>query len=277
MNFNIKGVDISNNNNLSDLSTLTNNGVEYLYLKATEGATFKDSTSINRYHQAKELGMKVGFYHFLVSTSSPQQQAESFYNYIKEFDNDLVPMLDVERDWNGMSNATVEFIDHFKFISNNMQLGIYTYTGFMSNFTQKAIDVIKDMPCWIANYRNDYAGVNTGFFTNICGWQYSENGTIGSFTGDCNVFNEKCLLSGSKGGWKQNDKGWWYEYADGSYPVSQWFKVDGDWYYADAKGYCYQNRWLQYKDKWYYFKDNCKMAHDETLSYSFNDKGEFIE
>ena len=81
-----------------------------------------------------------------------------------------------------------------------------------------------------------------------------------------------------KGGqWKQNDNGYWYEYSDGSYPTSQWFNVDGDWYYADDKGYCYQNRWLKYKDKWYYFKDNCKMAHDETLSYSFNDKGEFIE
>ena len=57
MSFNIKGVDISNNNNLSDLSTLTNNGVEYLYLKATEGATFKDRTSINRYSQAKDLGL----------------------------------------------------------------------------------------------------------------------------------------------------------------------------------------------------------------------------
>ena len=91
-----------------------------------------------------------------------------------------------------------------------------------------------------------------------------------------NVFNEKCLIA-KDGQWKQNDKGCWYEYADGSYPISQWFEVYGDWYYADAKRYCYQNRWLQYKDKWYYFKDNCKMAHDETLSYSFNDKGEFIE
>ena len=182
MDFNIKGVDISNNNNLSDLSTLTNNGVEYLYLKATEGATFKDKTSINRYHKAKELGMKVGFYHFLVGTSSPEAQAESFYNYISVYSNDLIPMLDVERDWNGMSNATIAFIKHFKAISGNMELGIYTYSGFMCNFTQGAIDVIKDIPCWIANYRKDYEGVNTGFFTNIVGWQYSENGTIGAFT-----------------------------------------------------------------------------------------------
>ena len=42
-----------------------------------------------------------------------------------------------------------------------------------------------------------------------------------------------------------------------------------------TKGYCYQNRWL--KDKWYYFKDNCKMAHDETLVYKFNDKGEWLK
>ena len=275
MEFNIKGVDISNNNNLSDLSTLTNNGVEYLYLKATEGATFKDRTSINRYNQAKDLGMKVGFYHFLVSTSSPEAQAENFWNYVKDFNCDLIFMLDVEKDFNGMSNYTVRFINKFRELTDNMKIGIYTYSGFLSNFTQRAIDVIKNMPCWIANYRRDYEGVNTGFFTNICGWQYSENGTIGAFTGDCNVFNEKCLMT--KGEWKQNDKGFWYEYSDGSYPTSQWFEVDGDWYYADDKGYCYQNRWLHYKDKWYYFKDNCKMAHDETLSYSFNDKGEFIE
>ena len=84
-------------------------------------------------------------------------------------------------------------------------------------------------------------------------------------------------VTSSKGQWKQNNKGWWYEYSDGSYPTLQWFKVDNDWYYADDKGYCYQNRWLQYKDKWYYFKDNCKMAYNETLSYSFNDKGEWLK
>ena len=195
MSFNIKGVDISNNNSISDLSTLKNNGVEYVYLKATEGATFKDSTSINRYNQAKSLGLKVGFYHFLVSTSSPQDQAESFWNYVKDFNCDLKYCLDVEKDWNGMSNATIDFINHWNEISGGKELIIYTYSGFLSNFTQRAIDVIKDMYVWIANYRNDYEGVNIGFFNKVCGWQYSENDSIGNFTGDCNVFNEGCLLN----------------------------------------------------------------------------------
>lgn len=76
--------------------------------------------------------------------------------------------------------------------------------------------------------------------------------------------------------WMKDIIGYWYKYSDGSYPKDKWFQVGQDWYYADEDGYCYQNRWLKDKDKWYYFKDNCKMAVDETLTYSFNDKGEWI-
>ena len=276
-NFNIKGVDISNNNSISDLSTLKNNGVEYVYLKATEGATFKDSTSVSRCNQAQSLELKTGFYHFLVSTSSPEAQAENFYNYIKDKANDLVPMLDVEKDWNGMSNATISFINHFREISNGMKLGIYTYSGFLSNFTQEAIDVIKDLPCWIANYCSSYSNVNTGFFTNIVGWQYSENGIIGEFTGDCNWFNEGCLLN--TGEWIEDAKGRWYKHKDGTYTKNNWEQIDGDWYWFDENGYMYSARWLKspFSGKWYYLKEDGKMAHGETLSYSFNEDGSFIE
>ena len=81
----------------------------------------------------------------------------------------------------------------------------------------------------------------------------------------------------SNGEWIQDSTGWWYKYADGSYPASKWLKLDGEWYYFDKNGYAYQNRWLKDNEKWYYFKDSCKMAHGETLSYSFKDNGEYIE
>ena len=32
-------------------------------------------------------------------------------------------------------------------------------------------------------------------------------------------------------GWIQDSTGWWYQYSDGSYPVSSWRKIDGSWYY----------------------------------------------
>lgn len=79
------------------------------------------------------------------------------------------------------------------------------------------------------------------------------------------------------GTWIQDSNGWWYKHKDGSYTKNNWEKIDGEWYYFDDHGYAYQNRWLKYNDKWYYFKDSCKMAHDETLNYSFNADGSFIE
>ncbi|WP_160684654.1 peptidoglycan recognition family protein [Clostridium sp. C2-6-12] len=77
--------------------------------------------------------------------------------------------------------------------------------------------------------------------------------------------------------WKQDDKGFWYVNSDGTYPQNKWFQVENYWFYADEQGYCYQNRWLKYKDKWYYFKNDCKMATNETLIYKFNEQGEWIE
>lgn len=83
-------------------------------------------------------------------------------------------------------------------------------------------------------------------------------------------------VANSNAEWMKDTVGWWYKYSDDSYPKDKWFKVGQDWYYADEKGYCYQNRWLKDNDKWYYFKDDCKMAVNEILTYKFNDKGEWI-
>ena len=184
-------------------------------------------------------------------------------------------MLDVESDYNGMSNYTVRFINKFKELSD-MPIGIYTYSGFLTNFTQEAIDVIKDLPCWIANYITDYNRVQTGFFTNIVGWQYSESGSIGGFTGDCNYFNEGCLLS--KGEWVQYEKEWWkYKKADGSYIVRDWLQYNNNWYYFNEHGIMLHACWLYLTEtkQYYYFYEDGTMAHDCELwgTWSFDSNG----
>lgn len=40
---NVKGIDVSNNDGEINFSKVASDGVEYVYVKATEGATFKDS------------------------------------------------------------------------------------------------------------------------------------------------------------------------------------------------------------------------------------------
>ena len=192
----MKGIDISNNNGSINFNGVKNSGVECVYIKATEGTTFQDSYKSAFYGGAKTIGAKVGFYHFLVATSSPETQAENFFNQIKDYENDLVPMLDVEVNFGGLNDYIARFIARFNQLTN-MEIGIYTYTSFLNEH----IDVarFKDFKLWEANYNNNPWNLPTNGFTNRVGHQYTEKGTIGGVNGNCDVneFNEG-VLNGNK-------------------------------------------------------------------------------
>ena len=79
MTLNKRGIDISNwNNNVNYLSVKAS-GADYVYIKATEGKTYTDPKMEKHYAGCKNAGLKTGFYHFFVSTSEPEAQAEKFY------------------------------------------------------------------------------------------------------------------------------------------------------------------------------------------------------
>lgn len=83
-----------------------------------------------------------------------------------------------------------------------------------------------------------------------------------------------------KGGeWVSSWKGWWYRYADGSYPTNAWLQVGGTWYHFDKNGYmqtgwqkingvwyflnssgAMQTGWLKQGDTWYYLSPSGAMA-----------------
>lgn len=48
----------------------------------------------------------------------------------------------------------------------------------------------------------------------------------------------------AKGQWIQNDKGWWYQYADGSYAKNTWAAINGAWYHFDSDGYMQAGKML---------------------------------
>lgn len=55
------------------------------------------------------------------------------------------------------------------------------------------------------------------------------------------------------GEWKQDNVGWWYCRADGTYPVSAWFQdpADGKYYMFDSQGYM-RTGWIDWNDNRYY-------------------------
>ena len=46
-------------------------------------------------------------------------------------------------------------------------------------------------------------------------------------------------------GWVQDGKGWWYRYADGSYPKSCWKTIKGKDYYFKADGYMASDEYIK--------------------------------
>ncbi len=61
------------------------------------------------------------------------------------------------------------------------------------------------------------------------------------------------------GVWKQNAKGWWYEYADGTYQKG-WATIDGNRYYFDTNNGYATTGWKEINGKWYLFDSkSCAM------------------
>jgi GH25 family lysozyme M1 (1,4-beta-N-acetylmuramidase) len=169
-----KGIDISHYNGDIDFTKVKAAGVQLVYIKATEGTTYVDNYLGINYNGAKSAGLKTGFYHFLVGTSSPETQADNFYKNIKDKQSDLKPMLDVETNGFDVMDYTLRFINEFKKISN-MDIGIYTYSDFISNLDNR----LSKYTLWEANWHKSSSDLpSNNVWITRAGHQYTDQGTI---------------------------------------------------------------------------------------------------
>ena len=102
-----RGIDVSRYQKSISWSKVKAANVGFVYIKATEGSTLKDSRFESNFSGAKSAGLEVGVYHFFRMTSSPYKQFENFKRAIGSKKMDLIPMVDVEvRD--GHSKASLQ-------------------------------------------------------------------------------------------------------------------------------------------------------------------------
>ena len=87
----MKFIDVSSHNGKIDFNAVRNSGIEAVIIKSTEGTTYQDPMYLNNYNGAKNAGLKIGFYHFYNFASSPETNAENFWNHIKSLNFDIKP------------------------------------------------------------------------------------------------------------------------------------------------------------------------------------------
>ena len=83
------------------------------------------------------------------------------------------------------------------------------------------------------------------------------------------------VMAANEAQWKRNDKGWWYEEADGSYPTNAWKLIKDKWYYFDGVGYMVENRWI---GNYYLGADGAMLVSTSTPDgYYVDATGKWIE
>ena len=83
------------------------------------------------------------------------------------------------------------------------------------------------------------------------------------------------VMAANEAQWKRNDKGWWYEEADGTYPTNAWKLIKDKWYYFDGIGYMVENRWI---GNYYLGADGAMLVSTSTPDgYYVDATGKWVE
>lgn len=95
------GIDVSKHQGKIEWNKVAQDPkIQFVYIKATEGATLVDKNYQRNFKQAQAAGFKVGSYHFFTSYKTAQAQFENFKRHVDKNAQDLLPMVDVEETGN---------------------------------------------------------------------------------------------------------------------------------------------------------------------------------
>jgi len=192
------GIDVSKHQGVINWEELKKfNKIKFVYIKATEGSDYVDPRYYDNIRNARKHGFKAGSYHFLSTRSAMMTQFQNFIRTAKREDQDLLPVIDVEKlsPWTSqqLRDSLKVFADLVEDYYGCKPL-IYTSEKF---FTKNLGRAFSDYPLFIAKYNT--SAPNIGYKWII--WQFTDNGLFkpavkGNYGEvDMSRFNSGCSLN----------------------------------------------------------------------------------
>lgn len=149
------GIDISHHQGRINWRKLAENPPFFIFMKATEGISHKDTRYRQNRKSADKAGILTGAYHFFSYTSDGALQAKHFLTHAKLKPGDLLPVLDCEYKKNMPPRATVakELVKFIKTIESELGVKpiIYCEYGYYTRYLKGHIT--NDYPLWICDFR----------------------------------------------------------------------------------------------------------------------------
>lgn len=92
----VRGVDVSHYQGEIDWQVLSQENIDFAYIKATEGSSHVDDKFAANWELAKQTDLVIGAYHFFSFDSPGETQAVNFISQVERLDGALPPVIDVE-------------------------------------------------------------------------------------------------------------------------------------------------------------------------------------
>ena len=196
-----EGLDVSNWQGNIDYAQVKSAGIEVVYIKASEGTTFKDPYFERNYANAKANGLKVGFYHFVTATNvqAAREQAQFFASVISGKTPDCKLAMDFEQFRGGITVSEINEISKV-FLETVQQLTgkeVVIYSNLNDAQRVFSRELANQYPLWVAYWGSESGLLNSASnWQNWEGWQYTSRGIVAGVNGyvDRNRFTDNIFL-----------------------------------------------------------------------------------
>lgn len=276
----IVGIDVSEWNEKLDWKKIKAPGIKFAIIRTGYGAGNVDKCWEHNIEGAISVGIPIGIYHFSYALNVEEVKKEAAFclslikpykDYITlpvyyDFEYDTVEKAKkkgVTLGKNEFNKHTVAFCEAIK--AGGFTPGVYYNLDYYNNYCD--MSKVGGYSQWYAQYSSTPSSKVSGYDM----WQYGSSGAIAGINCrfDMNYADESFLTKYTnqyEEGWVLDDVGWWYRYADGSWPAGRWFYVD-TWYYAGDNGYIYQDKFVKHTDGyWYYLGSDGRMAANKSIT-----------
>jgi lysozyme len=188
--FPVHGIDVSHHQGAIDWARVKASGQTFVFLKATEGADFRDTRFAENWRGARAEGLVTGAYHFFTFCSPGVAQADNFLAVAPQ-DEPVLPLaVDVEFTGNcvgwesvpQIQSELVAFVEHVRARAGSPPL-LYTTEEVRLELLPNEL---QQHPYWVRSLWGEPSAEIDWHF-----WQYSDTGSVPGIRGevDLNVFS----------------------------------------------------------------------------------------
>jgi lysozyme len=188
----VRGIDVSEHQEDIDWLAVAGEGLDFAFIKATEGMDHRDGYFARNWEGAREAGMIRGAYHFFTFRSPGSEQARNFIATVPVEEGTLPPTIDLEFYGNSSDVPAKEEVqrelgDFIVEIERHYGRRPVLYVDYDS-YQAFVAGEFEDCIIWIRDLSStpDLGDGRPWFF-----WQYSSSGRVVGIDGnvDLNVFN----------------------------------------------------------------------------------------